>query len=225
MVLKSAFFASAHYEKKPFILLSSILALVIISGIWYYDRPFNSANPVHRGKSWSSDRPAALKLENYVQQLKAYVARSQYNEEVGLLADMSIESGKARLFVVNLEKDSIEAASLVTHGRCNEKWLNGRKYSNTPGSGCTSLGRYKIGYSYQGKFGLAYKLFGLDSSNNNAFKRFVVLHAHECVPEQPPFPLPICQSDGCPTVSPAFLQKLKVRINASPKPIVLWIYE
>jgi hypothetical protein len=40
------------------------------------------------------------------------------------------------------------------------------------------------------------------------FKRFVVLHAHECVPETE-IKDDICQSDGCPTVAPGYLQQLK----------------
>jgi hypothetical protein len=40
-----------------------------------------------------------------------------------------------------------------------------------PGCGCTALGKYKIGDKYKGRFGTAYKLLGLDSSNNNAFKK------------------------------------------------------
>jgi len=103
-------------------------------------------------------------------------------------------------------------------------WLEGRKYSNEPGCGCTSLGKYKIGNPYNGRFGLAFKLYGLDETNNNAFKRFVVLHSHGCVPETE-VQDEICQSDGCPTVSPQFFQQLKPLINRSPKPVLLWIFE
>ncbi|MGZ5191235.1 MAG: murein L,D-transpeptidase catalytic domain-containing protein, partial [Flavisolibacter sp.] len=90
-------------------------------------------------------------------------------------------------------------------------------------SGCTSLGKYKIGNPYQGKFGLAYKLYGLDKTNSNAFSRFVVLHAHDCVPDDET-ENEICQSPGCPTVSVAFLKELKTMINNSEKPVLLWIY-
>ena len=76
-----------------------------------------------------------------------------------------------------------------------------------------------------GKFGLAYKLYGLDSTNSKAFERFVVLHAHSCVPNEEIDPEPLCQSWGCPTVSPEFLQELKKYIDASEKPILLWIYQ
>ena len=65
---------------------------------------------------------------------------------------------------------------------------------------------------------------GLEKTNDNAFKRFVVLHAHECVPETE-VKDEICQSDGCPTVSPGFLQYIKPIIDRSKKPVLLWIYE
>lgn len=106
----------------------------------------------------------------------------------------------------------------------NLSWLPGRRYSNKAGSGCTSLGKYKIGSSYIGKWGYSYKLHGLDSSNNKALERTVVLHGHSCVPDKE-VTEEICQSNGCPTVSPAFLQKLKALINTSKKPVLLWIYE
>lgn len=92
------------------------------------------------------------------------------------------------------------------------------------GSGCTLLGKYRIGSSYTGKWGYSYKLHGLDSSNNKALERKVVLHAHGCIPEKEVAD-EICQSNGCPTVSPAFLQQLKNIINSSDKPVLLWIYD
>jgi hypothetical protein len=81
-----------------------------------------------------------------------------------------------------------------------------------------------VGNSYTGRFGLAFKLHGLDKTNNNAFARFVVLHSHSCVPETEVND-EICQSNGCPTVSPGFLQQLNSIIKTSKKPVLLWIYE
>lgn len=155
---------------------------------------------------------------------KKFVKDKGYNEEFCFLIDMKIRSGSNRFFVYDLNHDSILNAGTVTHGRCNERWLSGRKYGNEPGCGCTSLGKYKIGKPYMGRFGLAYKLYGLDSTNSNAFKRYVVLHAHDCVPNDEVF-TEICQSDGCPTVSPGFLKTLQRLINSSEKPVLLWIYE
>lgn len=163
-------------------------------------------------------------LKQKAVEAKLFTQRKGYNENICFLIDMNLASGQNRFFIYDLEKDSVQAQGLVAHGNCFEYWLEGRRYSNVVGSGCTSLGKYKIGNSYTGKWGYSYKLHGLDSTNNNAFKRTVVLHAHSCVPETEVND-EICQSNGCPTVAPVFLQQLKSIINTSKKPVLLWIYE
>lgn len=164
------------------------------------------------------------KLEQKAATAKLFVQKKNYNENTCFLIDMSLPSGQNRFFVYDLKKNAVQSAGLVAHGNCFQSWLEGRKYSNVVGSGCTSLGKYKIGNSYTGKFGYSYKLYGLDSMNNNAFERTVVLHSYTSVPETE-VSNEICQSNGCPMVSPKFFQKLTAIINASKKPVLLWIYE
>ena len=202
-----------------FLLLS--LTWLFSSGLWKRTKA-----------GWADDQPARhelidhsfKKLQLKAADAKIFVQRKEYNDAICFLVDMSLPTGQNRFFVYDLKKDTIRNSGLGTHGRCNQYWLDGRKYGNTVGCGCTSLGKYKVGYSYNGKFGLAYKLHGLDKTNNKAFERFVVLHSHECVPATE-VKDDICQSDGCPTVSPGFLQWLKPVINTSKKPVLLWIYE
>lgn len=167
----------------------------------------------------------AERLSSHAAKAKQFAKKHGFNISVCFLIDMSVNAGKNRFFVYDLSRDSIIDNGLVTHGRCNQVWLVGRKYGNEVGCGCTSVGKYRIGHRYQGRFGLAYKLAGLDSTNNNALKRFVVLHAHECVPESEVDPYPICQSDGCPTVSRPFLTRLARTIDESSRPVLLWIYD
>ena len=155
---------------------------------------------------------------------KKFVKQKNYNDRYCFLIDMSLPSGSERFFIYDLQKDSILSSSPVAHGNCFEYWLEGRRYSNVVGSGCTSLGKYKIGIPYTGKWGYSYKLHGLDSSNNNAFERTVVLHGHSCVPDNAVND-EICQSNGCPTVAPGFLLTLKKMINGSAKPMLLWIFD
>jgi hypothetical protein len=205
--------------------LGVVLLFLLVSSTWYYTKMKPVYRTVNRDVSATLRKKLLLKLESRAAKAREYATRNKYNTDICFLIDMSIESGKNRLFVYNLKKDSITDAGLVTHGRCNEDWLNGRRYGNDVGCGCTSLGKYKIGAAYKGKFGLAYKLHGQDSTNSNAFKRYVVLHSHGCVPYGEVDPYPICQSDGCPTVSPAFLKKMAATIDASPRPILLWIFE
>ena len=191
------------------------------SGIW---KRVKANNAIHLKKDSEPKNAILEKLKKKSVDAVDFVKKNGYNESVCFLIDMTLPSGQERFFVYDMTKDTIQKAGLVTHGRCNEMWLEGRKYSNVPGCGCSSLGKYKIGYSYNGTFGLAFKLHGLDKTNSNAFKRYVVLHAHECVPESE-VQDEICQSDGCPTVSPNFLQELKPIIKGSSKPIMLWIFE
>ncbi len=165
-----------------------------------------------------------VKLEKKAADARNFIARKGFNSSICFFIDMSLPSGKNRFFIYDLKKDSVKNTGLVTHGNCMEYWLAEQRYSNEVGSGCTSLGKYKIGNPYSGKFGYAYKLYGLDTSNSNAYERAVVLHSHECVPESEVADN-ICQSNGCPTVSPGFLQQLKTIINTSKKPVLLWIYE
>jgi hypothetical protein len=168
------------------------------------------------------DEHAKTKLR--ADMVRKFVSKYHYNDRTCFLINMSLPSGRYRFYVYDLKKDSVTAEGLVAHGNCFQEWLAGRKYSNVVGCGCTSLGKYRIGNSYTGKFGYSYKLYGLDSSNNNAFERTVVLHSHTCVPSSQTDD-EICQSNGCPMVSPSFLEIIKPIINHSSKPILLWIYE
>ncbi|OQP58595.1 murein L,D-transpeptidase catalytic domain-containing protein [Niastella populi] len=200
-----------------------LLFFILLAGAgWYYSK---IKRKTHHTVTDDSNKKLLTRLSLHAKPLLSYAKKHGYNTKTCLLADMSIESGKNRLFVYDLQKDVVLDAGLAAHGRCNQEWLKGRKYGNTIGCGCTSLGKYKIGNHYQGRFGLAYKLHGLDSTNSNAFKRFVVLHSHSCVPKGEVDPLPICQSDGCPTVSAAFLKKLAAMIDSSSKPMLLFTFD
>ncbi|RYY43106.1 MAG: hypothetical protein EOO06_20200 [Chitinophagaceae bacterium] len=174
----------------------------------------------------SKYRGSLSRLKEQGQAIAAYAKANNYNTERVFLMDMTLPSGKNRFFVYNIKKAEVEAASLVTHGFGSNKYENDDplEFSNVPDSKKTSLGRYKIGKSYFGQFGLAYRLYGLDSTNDKAFQRDIVLHAHKRVPEKETFPDYIIVSSGCPTVSPAFLTKLDNYIKSSAKPILLWIY-
>lgn len=208
---------------KRFFLFTLLLLTVtiVVAGTWYLSH-FNKHETV---KNLTLPDKKKNSLLEQAKKAKAFVKSEKYNDSICFLVDMSLPSGTNRFFVYDLKNNSLLDAGLVTHGRCNKDFLTGRQYGNEVGCGCTSLGRYKIGNPYKGRFGLAYKLFGLDSTNSNAFKRFVVLHSHSCVPASEVDPAPICQSDGCPTVSPAFLQQLAGILDNSKKPFLLWIYE
>lgn len=162
------------------------------------------------------------------QKIKAVYNKAKvekYNSQYALLADLGLHSGSKRIFLIDLPHKKILTAGLVTHGSSTTYLQNGkRQYSNTNGSLCSSLGMYKIGGHYQGQFGLAYKLYGLGKENSNAYARAIVLHSHSCVPNEETAN-PICQSWGCPTVSPSFLQMLSNYIDPSDKAMLLYLFD
>lgn len=205
-----------------------LLGIAIVAVSWFSHSTFwKKTKALHLPKkevTYTIENKVKEKLEQKVIAAKKFVQQKNFNEAVCFFIDMSLPSGQSRFFLYDLKKDSTINKSLVAHGNCFEYWLEGRRYSNVVGSGCTSLGKYKVGASYTGKFGYSYKLHGLDTSNSNAFERTVVLHSHSCVPSKETND-EICQSNGCPTVSPDFLIQLKAIINGSKKPVLLWIYE
>ncbi len=214
--------------RKTFVLTAGLFLTVSAFGYFFWYKPkFNKPSKnnafAFTPKEAADKKETLLRLNKKIIQAKDYIAEHDFDDEHCFLVDMRIPSGKNRFFVYNLDKDSVEIAGLVAHGSGITN-SDAPVFSNTPNSYCTSLGKYKIGKSYNGKFGLAYKLYGLEKTNSKAFDRFVVLHAHECVPNDEISPLPICESWGCPTVSPAFLTRLKSYISEAAKPVILWIY-
>lgn len=159
-----------------------------------------------------------------VQKAKKFLTKNKsYNQEVVILIDMRIPSNKYRLFVHNYTLDSIQDQALVAHGAGSDYSADSLIFSNVPNSNCTSLGKYKIGAKYTGQFGKSYKLHGLDPTNDNAYKRYVVFHPYSAVPDEEQ-EYPIMLSLGCPMVSPNFMEKMYQLIDQSTKPILMVIY-
>ncbi|MEX0636953.1 MAG: murein L,D-transpeptidase catalytic domain-containing protein [Ferruginibacter sp.] len=210
------------------IIVGTCITAAALGYFYWYKSSFtsnsNSFEPI-KIVSKENNSTTLKKLQQQATSLKTTVKKNGFNERYVFLIDMSIHSGRKRFFVYNLQKDSIEKIGLVTHGSGSITGNHQLHFSNIPNSNCTSLGRYKIGKNYKGRFGLAYKLHGLDKTNDKAFARFVVLHGHSCVPYNEVYPIPICPSSGCPTVAPDFLLELKKYIEKSQQPLLLSIYQ
>lgn len=156
-------------------------------------------------------------------ELRDYAKRYGYSTKYGLFADLGAFSGGERFHVVELYSGRVLHSGLVAHGHCKEN-APGVRFSNESGSNCSSEGKYIIGESYMGQFGLAYKLKGLEPTNSNAFGRFIVMHAHPCVYEEASHD-PICESEGCPTLSPAMLETVSDLLESEARPVLLWVYQ
>jgi L,D-transpeptidase catalytic domain len=157
-------------------------------------------------------------------QARSYARENNFSMSYCFFVDMSIHSGRNRFFVYDLERNMVVMSGLVAHGNCKQGFLTEAKFSNIPGCGCSSIGKYRIGEKYTGQYGKSYKLYGLESTNSNAYKRAIVLHGTTCIPDREIYPQAVCNSFGCAMVSQRFFEHLATFIDRSKRPIVLWIY-
>lgn len=168
---------------------------------------------------------AEEKLDKQIEEVKKIIQKNpKYNKEIAFFLDMGIMSGKNRFFVYDLKNNKIIDEGLVAHGLGSETGVEGQlQFSNTSNSLSTSLGKYSIGSHYKGKFGKAYKLYGLDKTNSNAFNRSIVLHKYSKVPYEEQ-DATICHSFGCPMVNVKYFERIEKIIDNSQSNIILSIY-
>ena len=161
----------------------------------------------------------------------AFCKKNGMDTSFCILIDMSIHSGKKRMFVWNFKKDTIETSALCSHGSGPNPWSHDYTkekpvFSNVPNSHCSSLGKYKIGIRSYSSWGIKihYKLHGLESTNNKAFERYVVLHSWEEVPDTELYPAGSPEGWGCPVVSLEMMKLLDKKLQNVKKPALMWIY-
>ncbi|MDR3059271.1 MAG: murein L,D-transpeptidase catalytic domain family protein [Prevotella sp.] len=171
---------------------------------------------------------AFKRLKAKADSAKMFCKQKDYNMQYCILIDFSIHSGKNRFFVWDFAKDTIRHESLCCHGYGKESTQSKPVFSNVEGSYCSSLGKYKIGVRSYSSWGINahYKMHGLEKTNNNAFKRIVVLHSHNPVPEEEIYPnhLPLGWSQGCPVISNNIMRKVDALLKDTKKPVLMWIY-
>lgn len=169
--------------------------------------------------------PTEQRLMERVKTIKQFIGtNSKYNNELAFFIDMRVLSGKNRFIVYDLKNDKIVDQGLVAHGIGSETDVKPElKFSNANSSFCTSLGKYSIGKDYVGKFGKAYKLYGLDATNSNAFARSIVLHKYDKVPYEEQEQA-IVRSLGCPMVNEIYYDRIQKLIDNSKRNIILDIY-
>ncbi|KFE96873.1 murein L,D-transpeptidase catalytic domain-containing protein [Chryseobacterium luteum] len=176
-------------------------------------------------KAESQENNASSVLpEAKILEIKNFVKEKNYNRDIAVFINFKIHSGKYRYFVYDLKNNKILQKAVVSHGSGSVvKNSDALKFSNTEGSYQSSLGKYEILNSYNGKFGKAYRLNGLDAGNSNAMERAVVLHSFGCIPDNES-QSPACLSLGCPMLSAnAFTQTAKY-LDQSQQTVILYAF-
>lgn len=108
-------------------------------------------------------------------------AKGVVKKNILTLIDFSMSSNSKRLWVIDLDSNTILFNSLVAHGRnTGEEYAN--SFSNSAESFKSSLGFYVTGEIYMGKHGKSLRLDGLEKGiNSNARGRSVVVHGADYV--------------------------------------------
>jgi hypothetical protein len=200
----------------------------VLLSIGLFLLPINIFSKNAADKTYASSELTSRAEEKLLQQVKRIKElvqhNSNYNPEIAFFIDMQVMSGKNRFFIYDLKNNVILDQGLVAHGFGSRIKIDGdQKFSNENGSLCTSLGRYRIGQSYNGQFGKAYKLHGLDATNDKSFSRNIVLHKSCDVPYEEQNNQ-IEYSFGCPMVNEIYYERIEKRIDGSKRTIILDIY-
>ena len=140
--------------------------------------------------------------------------RVSLRDVVGV-ADFRQPSRQPRLHLVDMASGRVDSL-LVAHGRGSDPdhtgWLSA--FSNLPGSEATSEGAYVTGDYYIGAHGRSMRLAGLDSTNNQAEPRGIVVHAAWYVaPDMVQAHGMLGRSEGCFAVSDADLPRVLDRLG------------
>lgn len=122
------------------------------------------------------------------------------------LIDLAAHSSQKRMFVFDLGTGRAQAL-LVAHGRGSDPDHDGfaDRFSNRLNSKMSSLGAYVTGSAYLGKHGLSLRLVGLDSTNDHAIDRAIVMHGADYVA---PDREVMGRSWGCPAIEQRYAKRL-----------------
>lgn len=145
------------------------------------------------------------------QALREFCSREGYNTSVALFVDLSRHSGRRRFVVWDMERNVPIFTCPVSHGSGSKMSHVRSAYaalSNEDGSHLSSLGRALIAERYEGRYGVAYRLDGLDETNSNLRTRCVVLHGWKYTTSCPIFPCATVGSFGCPVLSRKMMRRV-----------------
>jgi hypothetical protein len=171
------------------------------------------------------------KMKIKAEEALQFCTSKNFNTDFCILIDMSLHSGVHRFFIWDFKNKSVSGKYLVGHGCGLNSWSKDDSkdnpgFSNEDGSHLSSLGKYKLqgrGHSDWG-INVKYLMHGLEETNSNALKRFIVFHSWDQMSDEEVFPKGSPEGWGCPTVSNNAMREIDPMIRNSNQPVLMWIY-
>lgn len=123
------------------------------------------------------------------------------NDSIISIVDFSLQSGKKRLFIIDIKNFKVLFNTFVAHGKNTGREI-ANSFSNQNQSYKSSPGFYITGETYQGKNGYSLKLIGIEKGiNDNAYERGIVIHGADYVSDAfVNMQGYIGRSQGCPAI-------------------------
>jgi hypothetical protein len=195
-------------RKRGVFLLAAPIPLIVFSRV-PHPRPAAGAASVIHGPAIGTETPPTLSDAVFAAAVRS-TAEHGLAPRMLAVADMSQPSTAQRLYVVDMETNTVVLRTWIAHGQ-NSGDLTATKFSNRNDSHETSLGLYRVGAKITSpKHGPALLLHGLDKGiNDQALAREVIIHGAAYVSE-----LFIAlhgrlgRSWGCPAVPPADMARI-----------------
>jgi hypothetical protein len=128
------------------------------------------------------------------------------NKEYITFVDFSLDSNVPRMYVIDM-RDGTATKYLVAHGSGTDPKKTGkaRRFSNREESNMSSLGIYYTGNTFDGRHDNSLQLMGLESTNNKALDRGILVHGAAYVsPDRDP----LGRSSGCFAVEEKHIDKI-----------------
>ncbi len=124
----------------------------------------------------NSEYKKYLSFEVFENAMKGYQKNKEFKRGKIAIVDFSKPSSEKRLFVIDLNSNSLVFYTYVAHGKFSGE-NETTSYSNLPQSKMSSLGFYKTAETYLGKHGYSLRLDGLEKGiNDKARERAIVMH-------------------------------------------------
>lgn len=173
------------------------------------------------------DRKEYKTIEERAERALAFAKRHHMNERYALFVNYRIPSGTPRLFVWDFQQKRIIARTYVMHGPGGGSTDKRPRFSNRPGSGCSSLGRFLVTKEHGNVNRRGFRIKGLDPDNRTAYARGLMIHGSGWVDSHcwmRYIPLRAKSSLGCVTVSSRGMDYLYSLITKEREPLLLWNY-
>lgn len=155
-----------------------------------------------------------------------YCHTKGYNTRIAIFIDLARHSGRRRFVVWSFEQQAPILIAPVSHGSGSMKSHVRSAYarlSNDDGSHLSSEGRALVAERYEGRYGVAYRLDGLEATNSNLRPRCVVLHGWEHTTSYPIWPRATVGSFGCPVLSQRMMHRVDELLRCESN-VVMEIY-